>query len=691
MKRPECALAAALALALAAAGVAAAPSPDIIPAPLKADLAPGAAPVRIVQDEPIRFAPADAEAAFVARRLAELARRSRGLRLRPTPARNDRPGPAIVLQRDAALAPEAYRLEIGAGGARITAADDAGLFYGMASLWQLMTADAERGPVALTAQAITDRPRFSWRGLLLDSARHMQSEAEIERLIDWMALHKLNVLQWHLTDDQGWRLPVPAYPRLVSVGAWRAPAPEPWRDRPPPPRYGGYYSEAQIRRIVAFARRRGVTIVPEIESPGHALPAVLAYPRFGFTGGATAADMSDWGVFPAIFDPSRATLAFLEAVLGRTMDLFPGPFIAIGGDEAMKDAWRGSSAVQERIKALGLADDTALQAWFTRQICDFVSAHGRRAIGWDDILAGAPPPSTAVAAWRSGAALAAASTGRDVVVATAPTLYFDNRQSLAPGEPPGRGVVVSLRDVYAFQPLPAGIAPAANAHVLGLQGALWTEEIRSDEELERMALPRAAALAEIAWTAPERLDFDDFTRRLQADAARTRGLGLRADAPGAPLAPTAAVLPSQALGQCSAKLPLNLEDPWLPAGAGPVDLVDILDSCWTVPPRKLDGVRGISLRLDVLPYNFELGPDAWKLVRHPPTMPAGDLTIRLDTCAGPVVASAPLPSAPHDGSAPITAALAPQTGSHALCVILAAPKLNPLWAIRWVSLGPVRS
>ena len=346
----------------------------------------------------------------------------------------------------------------------MTAASDPGLFYGAVSLWQLLTPDGGRGPVSLPAVRIVDRPRFAWRGLLLDSARHYQSPAFIEQLIDWMALHKLNVLQWHLTDDQGWRLQIEKYPKLTSIGAWR---PATGADSPlstrksqvRPALYGGYYTQAEVRRIVAYAQARQVTIVPEIEMPGHALAAILAYPELASGPGASAADQADWGIFPYLEAPSEETFVFLSNVLTEVMELFPSRFIAIGGDEAAKDQWRASPAIQAQMKALGLANEDALQSWFTARIVAFLEAHGRRAIGWDDIVAGLDP-AAAVLSWHLNGAVVAARAGHDAVVASDPTLYFDHRQTDLPGEPPGRGVVVSLRDVYEYEPAPPTLAPA---------------------------------------------------------------------------------------------------------------------------------------------------------------------------------------------------------------------------------------
>jgi len=535
-----------LILACGALSAAAQPlSLDIVPKPSSVTAEAGSAVV-LRQGTPIAVPPGDAGALQSARWLAQLARRSRGLALVPGGARRPR-GPTIVFEREPGLATsEAYRIDIGRGRVTIEASSDAGLLYGAVTLWQLMTARAGDGPVRLESLTIADQPRFAWRGLLLDSARHMQSPAFILRTIDWMALHKLNVLQWHLTDDQGWRLPVPAYPRLTSVGAWRTPASLSVRAEP----YGGFYTRAEIREIVAHARARHVTIVPEIEMPGHALAALLAYPELSAGPVPPKSMQSDWGLIPGAFGVDEPTFTFLDRVLGEVTDLFPGRFIDIGGDEVPLDVWKASPTVQARMKALGVTDEAALQNYFIRRIDTFLAARGRRLIGWEEILQGGPlPPDAAITSWQGAAsAVTAAEAGHDVVLAIAPTLYFDNRQSDLADEPPGRGWVVSLHDVYALDPaappLPPAPKPVAGgpppppplvltdtdrAHILGVQGNLWTEHVRTDARAETMIWPRAAAVAEAGWSAQSARDWPDFLARMPAEFARFERLGLSED------------------------------------------------------------------------------------------------------------------------------------------------------------------
>ena len=516
-----------------AALAAAEPQVNVIPAPLSVASAADPTPVLIADGETI-FAPrGDTAALQIARELSDLALSTRGLTLKV--AVGDGPGPnapAIVLVRQAGLGPEAYALDVGRGQAQVAATGDAGLFYGAVTLWQLLTPDAGRGPVTLAAVRIEDRPQFAWRGLLLDSARHFQTPAEVERLIDWMSLHKLNVLHWHLVDDQGWRLQIRKYPQLTTIGAWRTPPAGSPDATPAGARYGGFYTQDQVRAIVAHAAARHVTIVPEIEMPGHAVSALLAYPQLGAGGPAPAAAQTDWGGFPYVYNVDDRTFGFLEDVLTEVMALFPGRYIHVGGDEAAKERWNSTPQAQARLRALGQSDPAALQADFTRRIAAFLEAHGRRLVGWDEILQGGELPADAVVmSWHGvDGALAAAAKGHDAVLAPAPVLYFDNRPGEGPREPPGRGPPVTLRDVYAFNPLPATLTPEAAGHLLGLQGNLWTEHVRTAPQVQAMTFPKAAAVAEVAWSAPGRRDWEGFVRRLPAQYARYAALGIGADA-----------------------------------------------------------------------------------------------------------------------------------------------------------------
>jgi hexosaminidase len=344
-----------------------------------------------------------------------------------------------------------------------------------------------------------------------------------------MAALKLNTLHWHLTDDQGWRLEIKKYPKLTRVGAWRMPekgSPDGSK------RYGGFYTQAQVREVVAYAAARHVTIVPEIEMPGHATSALLAYPQFGSGAPPAVADQVLWGITPYVYGVDDKSFGFIEDVLTEVMALFPGRYIHVGGDEAERERWYASPAAQARLKALGSEDPAALQAYFTQRIAKFLAAHGRTLVGWDEILGGGALPGDAVVTSWHGIAggLDAAAKGHDAVMAPAPIYYFDNRQGLGSDEPPGRGWLVRLPDVYAFEPIPPSMSADAARHILGVQGNLWTEHVRTGADLEAMAFPRAAAIAETGWTPTARKDWPGFFQRLPAELARERALGVRPDA-----------------------------------------------------------------------------------------------------------------------------------------------------------------
>jgi len=513
----------ALALGLGAAALATGALADgltITPAPAKAVVAEGtfklSAATRIV------VAKGDVEAKGVAFQLAELIQRSRGFR--PAVVEGPPTAGAIVLTREGP-AGEAYRLDISPAGVTIAAAQRAGLFYGAMSLWQLATPDAAQGPVALPAAAIEDAPRFAWRGLMVDSARHFQSLDTLKAVIDTMAAHKMNTFHWHLVDDQGWRLEIRKYPKLTQVAGWRHDPGAAAKD----PKYGGFYTQDQARELVAYAAARNITVVPEIETPGHALAPIVAYPALGVAA-PDASNMGDWGVFPWLYNTDDATFAFLDDVLSEVMDIFPSPFIHVGGDEAIKDQWKASPKIQAKIKDLGLKDEHELQSWFIQRVGKSLERRGRRLIGWDEILEGGLAPNATVMSWRGiDGAVAAAKAGHDTVLSPHPTLYLDHRQSASWEEPTGRGLIITLKDVYAFDPAPAQLSPDERKHILGVQANVWTEHMQTDTRMQQMAFPRAIALAERAWTREEDISWDDFARRLPAEMARLKVLGVTAD------------------------------------------------------------------------------------------------------------------------------------------------------------------
>ena len=515
--------------AATAATTAAAPAPpSLIPLPARLSLASG----RLTVDArtPIVVADRSAASRRTADYLAALLARTRGLPLR---VRQGAPSaqmipPAIVLQRDprAPVAePEGYALDVTPQGVRITARSDAGLFHGAVTLWQLLTPDAQRGAVTLPALQIRDWPRFRWRGLMLDSARHMQSVADIERLLDQMAQHKLNVFHWHLTDDQGWRIPIRRYPELTGIGAWRTP-PDAGHDGEPL-RYGGFYTPAQIRQLVAYAAARYITVVPELDMPGHAQAAVAAYPQLGVTGRRPPVSV-DWGINPYLYNVDAPTFRVIDRVLDEVMALFPSTDIHVGGDEAIKDQWQASPAVQAKLHALGLKNADALQGWFIARIGAYLAAHGRRLVGWDEILDGGTLPADAIVmSWRgSQGAVRAVQLGHDVVLSPAPELYFDQLQSDRTDEYAGRLPVETLASVYAFEPVPKAFDAAQARHVLGAQANVWTEHMPTMAHVEHAVFPRLDALSEVDWSPAAARSWPGFLARLPAQFARYRAQGI---------------------------------------------------------------------------------------------------------------------------------------------------------------------
>lgn len=497
--------------------------PKLLPVPAELDVGQG---TLAISGRTMLVVPSgDAGARNAAECLAALIAESRGLVL-GVGSRTS--GPSIRFVRAATGKPESYRLEVTPRGAVITAGDDAGLLYGAVTLWQAMTQAPGKGPVSVAAFKVIDAPRFGWRGLMLDSARHFQSPAYVRKLIDWMAVNKLNTLHWHLVDDQGWRVEIRKYPKLTEISGWRYPATAP--GAPQLPRVGGYYSQDEIRSIVAYAAQRNITIVPEIEMPGHALAAIRAYPELGTGVAIPPGTESDWGVFPWLYNIDDKTFDFLENVLDEVIALFPSKYVHVGGDEAVKDQWKGSTEIQARMKALGIKDETALQAWFMHRIGEHLTKRGRKLIGWDEILEGGQvPPDATITSWRGiEGAITAAKAGHDAVLSPAPTLYFDHRQGAGDSEPPGRLGVMDLKTIYGFDPVPAEIPAAQQHHVLGLQANLWTEHVRTEERAAWHSFPRASAVAEIGWSARGASDFHGFVDRVIPQIARMRDLGLNA-------------------------------------------------------------------------------------------------------------------------------------------------------------------
>ncbi|MFF4955091.1 beta-N-acetylhexosaminidase [Streptomyces chattanoogensis] len=456
----------------------------------------------------------------------------------------------IVLAIDPALPPEGYRLVVDGRAVRLDGGSAAGVFWGAGTVRQLLGPEAfRRAPVVerdawyLPTVVVEDEPRFAWRGMLLDVARHFLPKDGVLRYLDLLAAHKLNVLHLHLTDDQGWRLEIRRYPKLTEVGAWRERtklghrASPLWDDRP----HGGFYTQDDIREIVAYAAERHITVVPEIDIPGHSQAAIAAYPELGNTDVVDTASLKvwdTWGVNPNVLAPTDHTLRFYEHVLDEVLGLFPSPFVHIGGDECPKDQWKASPAAQARIAELGLDGEDALQSWFIRHFDRWLAGRGRRLIGWDEILEGGLAEGAAVSSWRGCAGgIAAARAGHDVVMCPEQQVYLDHRQHASPDEPVPIGFVRTLEDVYGFEPVPPGLTDEQAAHILGTQANVWTEVMDSRQRLDYQVFPRLAAFAEVAWSRlprPADRDHRDFGRRMTAHYARLDALGVDYRPPGGP-------------------------------------------------------------------------------------------------------------------------------------------------------------
>jgi hexosaminidase len=512
----------AIPLALAATDAHAQISPPLIPFP--AEITIGQETLRIGSDSTISFAAEDKGAATAARLLIERVRTDRGITLRNASGAAG----TISFTRDPSVTgEEAYQLDVTAKGVAIRASGDRGLIWAAMTLAQLLSPDAAFGkPVTLTAMSISDAPRFSWRGLMVDVARHYQPIETLYPVIDTMSAQKLNVLHMHLTDDQGWRIEIKRYPKLAEIGGWRTP---PSSGGAPGEKVGGFYTQEQLKALVAYAAERGITIVPEIDMPGHAQAAVAAYPEeIGVLGDRPEVG-HDWGVNPWLFSPSPRSMAFIKNVLDELIDIFPSQFIHVGGDEAVKDQWQRSPEVQAQMKALGLKTENQMQGWMIGELGKYLASKNRRLIGWDEILEGDVPTSASVMSWRGEkGAVEAANKGHDVVLSPAPDLYLDSLQSDRSDEPPGRIAIQTLKKIYSYEPAPAGIAADRMKHVLGSQANGFSEYLATAKQKERATFPRLSAVAEFNWSPKDKRDWTSFVARLDPQMLRYQREGITA-------------------------------------------------------------------------------------------------------------------------------------------------------------------
>ncbi|MFF1460258.1 beta-N-acetylhexosaminidase [Streptomyces sp. NPDC058330] len=477
---------------------------------------------------------ASGELAPTARWLQSVLRPATGLPLPMTGMAAPSPGGStLALDLDPDLPAEGYRLACGPGGVTITGGDTAGVFYGCQALRQLLPPQIYRAAEAAGVRwavpygNIEDAPRFRWRGAMLDVARHFMPKHGVLRFLDLLAMHRINTLHLHLTDDQGWRVEILRHPRLTEVGSWRresqlGAAPDAPNDGRP---HGGYYTQGDLREIVAYAAERHITVVPEIDVPGHSQAAIAAYPALGVRGELLETSPR-WGVNTNILNAEESTLGFFLEVFDEVMDLFPGPFIGIGGDECPTDQWDADPRTRELIRERGLAGSRELQAWFLGRIGAHVAARGRRVFGWDEILEGDVPEGIVVASWRGmTGARTAARRGYDVVSCPDDQAYLDYRQSELESEPIPFAVPLTLADAYGFDPVPDGLTGDEADRILGGQANVWTEHMDSPRAVDYYVFPRLCAIAEVLWSRGER-DFDDFLVRLRTHLARLDALGV---------------------------------------------------------------------------------------------------------------------------------------------------------------------
>ncbi len=426
------------------------------------------------------------------------------------------PGAIVLTDQDAPsdLGVEGYRIDITPGQVTLRAAAAAGLFYAYQSFAQLLKGHAATHghPGKLTdipCAHIRDKPRFGWRGLMLDSARHFQPVEQVMRLIDRLAAIKLNRLHWHLTEDQGWRLEILGYPRLTGVGAWRSNGKG---------RYGGFYTQEQVREVVAYARARHITVVPEIEMPGHNLAALAAYPELGCNGVSNEVT-GEWGILDGVYCAGKEqTFRFLEDVLGEVAELFPGPYLHLGGDERKKGLWDNCPRCTQLRQANGLADEAALHKWFMQRVCGRVhESLLRRSIAWGDNIDLGGIDGQIVHGWLPEQSTKAARQGHDTINSTHEWVYLDypqNEQDHAQRKP-GWMAVLPIGKVYEFDPIPYDLEPQFHQHILGSEATLWSEYVPDEAEMYHQLFPRLYAFSEALWSDPAARDFADFSRRLQ--------------------------------------------------------------------------------------------------------------------------------------------------------------------------------
>lgn len=475
---------------------------------------------------------APAELLGVATYLQGVLRPATGLAL-PTIAgdsASEAPLDAVELALHQDLESEQYRLSVSGDGVRIVGGGPAGVLYGVQSLLQLLPPEIyRRARVAgaswvVPAVDITDGPRFGWRGVMLDVARHFMPKHDVLRFIDLMAMHKLNVLHFHLTEDQGWRIEIRKYPLLTEISSWRNESQLGCgEDRPGDGRpHGGFYTQDDIREIVAYAAARAITVVPEIEMPGHVQSVLAAYPEYGVTGKPVDV-CTRWGIFDDVANAEQRTIDFFCDVLDEVLELFPSRYIHVGGDECPRTQWETDPRTQELMRERGITRAADVQTWFMQQIGAHLAARGRTMVGWDELLEGDLPAGTVISSWRGmTGAITAAKRGYDVVSCPFDVVYLDYRQSEADDEPIPVAIPLTVDDVYAFEPIPPELTEAEATHILGGQANIWTEYMDSPRTVDYFTYPRLSAIAEVLWSAEKdslpglHARLDEHLKRLDA-------------------------------------------------------------------------------------------------------------------------------------------------------------------------------
>jgi len=503
----------------------------VIPQPVR--LVPGSGSFAITPETKIYVGPKNDELRRIGQSLSQEIQRATGVQ---PPVVATAPGKqsagAIYLKLTApadTLGAEGYTLSVQPSRVVLAANQPQGLYLGTQTIRQLLPAQRTAG-ASLPAVEVADKPRYAWRGMHLDVSRHFFSTEFVKKYIDYLALHKMNTFHWHLTDDQGWRIEIKKYPKLTSVGGYREGTlighygeKVPRYDNV---RYGGFYTQEQIKELVKYAQDRYITVVPEIEMPGHALAALTAYPELSCTGGPFKVGQT-WGVYDDIFCAgNEQTFAFLQDVLTEVMPLFPSKIVHIGGDEAPKTRWKTCPKCQARIKAEHLKDEHELQSYFVQRMEKFVNGKGKTIMGWDEILEGGLAPNAAVMSWRGmEGGTAAAKQKHQVVMTPGEFVYFDHAQGDASLEPLNIGGYLPLEKVYSFEPTPKELTADERPYILGAQANLWTEYVPTEQQVEYMVLPRMSALAEVLWTPARLKNWESFKVRMQPQYQRFAALG----------------------------------------------------------------------------------------------------------------------------------------------------------------------